>query len=411
MNPNSAFQVVRRVLNAKRQKECHQFIQKHQFQKKAGEIHGEYRYMQKLIPNYAKWAHEIADKVWMELKMENCPFTQLHDCSIIFVKPGAAAQSWHMDALNKFLVVNVLVNSDNGTEFLDLPYAVREQNIADRFDYPSNWILGSKNQFVKPSVAVGDAIVFWSNVIHRGPSTMEEKNTRISLYLTFKKPRQSVTTDFAYPNWAWFDARFAGPNKPNRRGSQEIEFLRNNQEYLELFPDSWFEIDVYGSVTRQVKEREQQALTFPECLNLVDVKWPKTDKFYLCQYSITEKGEFALRYFATADFPRESWEYLSPAEFRKLEKKFITNDNWCQLDIAGCQVGKSTAEELKQRHPKSVSRTIQCYPFSSRILLKEPGSWDILFLTPLYLGPKDVFIADKNLLQVCTHHPTSFDNQ
>lgn len=339
-----------------------------QLSQKAEVIHGEKRRMFKLMKTHPLLTRTFAQTIQNKLKTNDLfkPYTKLQDCSVLYAEHHVQPQVWHMDSLEKFLVINVALSKKaKCTEFLHLPYVDKDQNVALAFDYPCHWEQAAEGKkYSTPLLQCGDAVVFWSNCIHRGPETHEN---RTMLYLTFKKPNQrGTTTDFTYPNWAWLDARFASNDSVLRRSPREVEFLQNNQDLVdELFPEMWFSEPVRESVHKQILERQENNKLFPEHVSLYDVKW-SDNKYYLAKIHSQTKKQVTLKYYATKDFPHISYETLSLSDWSRMPKTHITKQNIEDLELGGYMSKPSGVQML-------------VFPFTHRIKIDNPDNWEIIY--------------------------------
>lgn len=364
--------VVNNVLNTNEIKEILSIIDIN----KANVIHGENRMMQ-TFGNKApsklqlhKWNHKIQN-----LTNE---YSIMHDCSIIFTLQDAQPQVWHMDALEKFLVINVMLTSTNGTEFLDVPYSNRDQaysiNDLKDFDYPLVW---NDLNYKKASIKPGDAIVFWSNMIHRGPGTLS-KEPRISLYLSFYKPSQPIiTTKFAFPNWAWFDSHFDDAHV-TKRSMKEIDFLLQHEYLVSIFPDRWFEDRVLKSVQDQIHKRKLMIEKYSKDssgLNIYNIYWEADQKWYLGQKSIQDNMVKIIYFSTNPNQQNVSIEYQTLSEWSNVKKQHITHfDN---LSTGGYEIRNKKndiiLDIIKGSNHNIIQgpKTVYVFPFSNRIFHME----------------------------------------
>ncbi len=330
-------------------------------------IHGERRKMQKLIkilsPDALVWLKQKAQI--KEPVFEK--FTSLLDCSLIWTSENAPSQEWHMDSLEKFLVINIILESENATEFLDVPFIDNEQWNKDEkqthFDYPIVWKKSSS--VLKPRVQPGDAICFWSNTIHRGPATGKNEK-RASLYMTFGQPSQTrITTDFAFPNWSWFDHQFYQLDK-NKRSAEELDYLLSHEQLVdELYPLEWFGNAVRQTVHDEMDKRHKYVAQFPANANLYDVLWDEDHQYYLCQ--VTKEGTlFKLKYFPTQPSQKSSQqsshfeETMSEKSWLQVKKIHIDSCSIQTLNIGGFEIMKD-----EETQPKKYT----VYPFSHRVIV------------------------------------------
>ncbi len=134
------------------------------FRHEAVTIHGSGRTMLQLEKTFSPdYIFHICDRIISKL-----PFSVLgcHDCAIIWTNPGSKAQDFHMDCLDSFPVMTILLNDKTPTEFLDITY--NPTFVPQKFEYPFCWSDANSN-VLTPQVQCGDGILFHSNMIHRGP--------------------------------------------------------------------------------------------------------------------------------------------------------------------------------------------------------------------------------------------------
>lgn len=376
----------------------------HLHESQARKIHGENRAMFKTITNqklFKKMQSEIHSLLphihralaKIHLFSSRCKaFRYLHDCSFLYAYPEAQAQVWHMDSLQKFLVVNILLSSHKSTEFLALNYVeakkLEETKSINAFfsseelqlDYPVEWAspTNGKDIFYKTECAPGDAIAFWSNTIHRGPNTLQESHTRVSLYLTFSEhqavnSQATITTDYAFPNWAWLDAQFddnfgdlkidvffGSPNvkKKHQHCPFQLDFLKQNKFLLKnLYPEIWFERKVRFDLETELEYRRKTLENFPDSLNLWDVYWPQDAQYYLAKMISLSDSGVELLYLASHTSPITTFESMTIKEWNKTLKTKITLQNIATLRIGGFEAETPTAWHFCSFFPSK--KTIQ----------------------------------------------------
>ena len=281
--------------------------------KHASVIHGEKRCMLKLIKKISLLKLNIQSKAEIFSNAEsNIDFKNPIDCSIIWTEKNASPQVWHMDAIERFAVLNIVLTTNIPTEFLDI------QKTEDKFEYPLQWNL---SQCLALKIKPGDGIFFWSNMIHRGPGTLKEE--RISLYLTFpfKNSKNSITTDFAYPNWAWIDSKFEN-SLTLKRSFYQIDFIISNH-LLDLYPKNWHGDNIFQSVANQMEERKNYIQNYPP-KNTYLVEFETT--FYLANIVFNNIG-VEIHYYPTVKYPQKFIEKMKFEKWEKINKILIDEKN------------------------------------------------------------------------------------
>lgn len=305
------------------------------FKQYAKSIHGEKRTMCKIKYHMHLLTVDIVSKCKNQFKGDETEidFDRLHDCSIIWTGSDVAEQVWHMDALKRFAVVNIILNSDVPTEFLDLEYKRKDQGISSTtFDYPLKWVSSKQDEETKtiaPKIEAGDAIFFWSQTIHRGPANPASKKERISLYMTFPLKKQlKITTDYAFPNYAWFDSHFQctknhyhSDNYNEIRCLKQIDFIIKNEFLLDLYPHDWHGTNIYKAVKQQVDKRKAYIANFPSCANLWLVFW-QTGQVYLTTVDFSiDNQKVKIHYLPTKKIPKPTIETVDTKTWELALKK------------------------------------------------------------------------------------------
>ncbi len=315
--------------------------------KNAHLIHGEKRRMLKLIKGVESLKLDFQKKSKTFSTSEEIDFSKLIDCSIIWTEKNATPQVWHMDAIERFAVLNIILTTDIPTEFLNIP----KQN-DEKFEYPLNWNLHSSIFPIK--IKSGDGIFFWSNEIHRGPANGEEE--RISLYLTFPlfRSSSSPTTDFAYPNWAWIDSKF---NKSTtlKRTYNQIDFILKNN-LLCLYPIDWHGSNVYQSVENQIDERKSFIASFPP-LNLFLVEYE--DIFYLANIKL-KQTIVEICYYPTCTFNSNYIEKIDLHSWELIKK--------IRIDVSNLDLYQGYSLKPKENYIQKKVHTVYLF---SHLALKE----------------------------------------
>lgn len=327
--------------------------------KNASVIHGDNRKMLKLIKNLSALKIDLPSRACLFSNQDNnIDFNKLIDCSIIWTEPKTKEQVWHMDALKRFAVVNVILTSDIPTEFLDVQYINKNQDSKD-FDYPLKWPLNKKQNL---EIKSGDAIFFWSNMIHRGPANINNED-RISLYLTFalKGQKQQITTDFAFPNWAWIDSKFEN-STTLKRSHFQIDFIIMN-DLLDLYPLNWHNDNIHENVSMQVQERQKFISTFPIAKKYFLLFWSDS-QFYLTKIEIDKNENVCIHYYPTLKHPKATFEKITLEKFNTLEKIEINIDNLQELQGFSLYTQKGYTEK------KITDQKCIFYSFS-HLVLKE----------------------------------------
>ncbi len=338
------------------------------FEKHARAIHGEKRKMCKIKHHFDALNLNIKQKLEHFQHHPDVDFDRIHDCSIIWTEPGAKCQDWHMDALKRFAVLNIILNSDIATEFLDVPFNSNDQDknvMTNTFDYHLCWALSSE-KLIPLNMKKGDAVFFWSNMIHRGPSMpLEMKEPRISLYMTFPlKTQGKITTDFAFPNWAWIDAHFIQTHRL-LRPTLQIDFIIRH-DLLHLYPKDWHGENIHQLVEDQIKNREKFISLFPQEAHLFLVQWKTNDEFFLAKVT-TEKNKKCILYYPTSKYPKTTVENVDMDRWNNITKIPIDTkeavDKYCGYSF----VPIPQYMELKP----SLSKKWIVYPFSHLCLKTE----------------------------------------
>ena len=369
--------------------ECTQLkIEVGNFKQYARPIHGEKRTMCKIKYHMHLLSVDFVTKCKNHFQEQSTEidFDRLHDCSVIWTEIGAREQVWHMDALKRFAVVNVILNSDIPTEFLDLEYIKKDQGLSSKnLDYPLKWVslmVEETKMIIKPKINPGDAIFFWSQHIHRGPANLSEKE-RISLYMTFPlKIHLKITTDFAFTNWAWIDAHFEckkkhyhSDNNDEIRPIKQIDFIIKN-DLLQLYPHDWNGVAVYESVQKQIEQREKYIADFPSSANLWLVFWQTGQMFLTTVEFLTDKQKVKINYLPTKKFPRQTVECVDLLTWEKdIRKINITKENLNEYNGYSLLVSKE--------HFLQVQTPCTIYPFSHLC------SIDCKVIIPLYISREE----------------------
>ncbi len=332
--------------------------------KKAHVIHGEKRSMLKLIKNMKILKLSIQSKANMFSQRNEIDFEHPIDCSIIWTDKHASPQVWHMDAIENFAVLNIILTTNIPTEFLD-----SNANDENKFEYPLNWnCLKTLQLNIKP----GDGIFFWSNMIHRGPGTLDQE--RISLYLTFPIKenfiQKNLTTDFAYPNWAWIDSKFENATTL-KRSFYQIDFIIKNN-LLDLYPLDWHGDKVFDSVSNQINERIKYIENYPP-LNIYLIEFEK--EFYLTRVT-SFKTFIEVFYYPTIKYPKEFIEQIKLEKWQYINKIQINENNL--NDYQGYSLTPKKNYQLKTN--------ILIYLFS-HLVLKEADIAITKILTTAYIHP------------------------
>ncbi len=349
-------QVWQKFLSQKETQNVLQIIFK--LKKNATSIHGEKRKMLKLIKNIKILNIDFESKAKLfSSHNDEIDFSSLIDCSIIWTEKNSLAQVWHMDALKRFAVVNIILTTNIPTEFLQEDYILKDQDNKD-FDYPLRW-----SSIIKPNVNInsGDAIFFWSNMIHRGPESKTEE--RISLYLTFPLKnhiKTKITTDFAYPNWAWIDSKFKD-STTLKRSYEQIDFIRLNN-LLDLYPLNWHGEMIYANVEKQIHERNQYISQFPLKNTFFLIYW-SNGKSYVAKI-IPYKNYISIHYFPTFEFPSKTIEKVSLENFQSLNQLEITSENIQELQ------GYSLTNQKGYIEKRIITQRCIVYSFT-HLVLKE----------------------------------------
>ncbi len=147
-------------------------------------------------------------------------------------------------------------------------------------------------------------------MIHRGPSNKFLTSDRISLYITFPLKNQisKITTDFAYPNWAWIDSHFSN-STINKRSSKQIDFIILNN-LLHLYPFDWHGENVNKYVENQIIQRKLFISEFPQNSNLYYIQWNNKNDFYLATCFLEKKNQIKILYHPTIKTPKITFETI-----------------------------------------------------------------------------------------------------
>lgn len=281
------------------------------------------------------------------------------DCSVVFTEPGSDPQEWHMDALQKFPVVNIVLNSLVATEFLDVPYQPCFQE--GTLNYPACWTSGTE-KVVKPDVGPGDGILFWANCIHRGPSlSAQNTDTRWCLFMSFRTTSTRPTTDYVFANWNWLDRVF-GSDRMRERPWPLIDFLMANPDLLNIYPKVLDEkYWIRQSILDQIGDRKLFNRTFPNNLEMYDII--VLGKHRLVSLLKRKQGEIKLYFYPErqGNEEEESVQAMNEKSFYELHPLKITRKNLATIALGGFNFVKTQSDLTR------VESTIFVYPFTHRL--------------------------------------------
>jgi hypothetical protein len=342
------------------------------YESQALEIHGN-RTMLKLQTVFAKeYVQNLFDKVKKRMPLE-CE--KGIDCSVVFTKPGSVCQDWHLDSLQNFPVINILLNSNITTEFLDIDYV--PNFTAGILQYPACWTASPKN-ILQPDVQSGDGIYFPSNSIHRGPAlNKSDSTTRICLFLSFStKNERGPTTDYVYSNWEWLDCCFGYNDFEQIRSWKHIDFLITNPSLLDLYPKNVETINgtisVRQSIVDQMIDRKDFIKNYPDSLYIYDI----VDVLGIHRFVsvIRHRRKSITLYFYKQNQDKEGSNFsveqtLDFDTFLELKPVKITKRN--MWTFSGYMFKKIQSTMIKKECP------IIVYPFSHRLAISELDSTTI----------------------------------
>lgn len=308
------------------------------------------------------------------------PVSGGHDCSVVWTEPGSEAQDWHMDSLQNFPVMTILLNAETPTEFLDINY--HPNFIPQIFEYPLCWTKDHSN-ILKPEIQLGDGILFNSNTIHRGPKVTTDQNTRMCLFVSFRTTVQlNPSTEYVYSNWEWLDEHFHCKDLTIRSFAL-IDFIIENPYLLDLYPEDIDGVAVRQSIKHQINDRLLNVNNFFANKCLYDITQSETSSHSLVVLQKCTKHSIWLKCFHRSKAVQKVTEY----EFwTQCKPKLITEKNISQTAYGGFSFQKT------QPYLQKIEFPIIVQTFSHRLNLPNelsvPLSINATKLKPVFVHPK-----------------------